>query len=106
VELNNPAFVTLVGLPSTFNIKSLFLNYYVNQVFDHEIFGKKFVNYTLRQSSLPSSRYLSANTKDKDLVALVTRSNLPHGLYFFHTNIFTGSELATAVNMKILSCQI
>jgi len=41
-----------------------FLNYYENQVFDHEILGKKFVDYTLRQSSLTSSWYLSANTKD------------------------------------------
>jgi len=64
------------------------------------------VNYTLRQSNLTSSCYLSANTKNKDLVVLVTRSNLPHGPYFFHTNVFTGSEPVTAVNMKILSCQI
>jgi len=42
----------------------LFLIYYVTQVFDHEILGEKFVNYTLRQSSLTSSWYLSANTKD------------------------------------------
>lgn len=84
----------------------LFLNYYVNQVSDHEILGKKFVNYTLRQISLPSSCYLSANTKDKDLVVLVTRSNLLLGPYFFHTNVFTGSELVTAVNMTILFCQI
>ena len=84
----------------------LFLNYYVNQVFDHEILGKKFVNYTVTQGSSPSSCHLSANTKDKDLVVLVTRSNLQQGPYFLHTNIFTGSKLVTAVNMKILSCKI
>jgi len=84
----------------------LFLNYNVNQVSDHEILGERFVNYTLRQSSLPSSCYLSANTKDKGLVVLVTRSNLLQGPYFFHTNLFTGSEGVTALYMKILFCQI
>jgi hypothetical protein len=54
----------------------LFLNYYVNWVFDHEILGKKFVNYKLRQNSLPSLCQLSETINDKDLVVLLTRSNL------------------------------
>jgi hypothetical protein len=49
MEYNNQASITLLGPPSSSNITFLFLNYYANQVFDHEILGKKCVNYILRQ---------------------------------------------------------